>query len=311
MAEYLVKENAGSASGEDGRAEKRLGNRCMQESCEVSGHPVNGGKNRVVAGQARRVCGVERRRGSQVHSVRRAPFRRNRQPHEVAPILQPAAFRVHQVLGFPLRRQTHVRGEDLRELAEYQRQSAQAIHPGLYRYGHCRGCLAVYLGRLHGKIVRRIFGRDLHLLVAANLDESFGCFTIGAIGFEPQGLLDGDGDVVEADQRSRRKLCPFAANPVIIVQLGAAHPQRNIHVPCPATAVVRNRSQGRRYAVKFLVCNFITDEIRRWVSFFLQNPKVTVEFFTQNLKNRGLGKRCGEKKDEKGRPGQNSHSGSR
>src|SRR5260370_40780402 len=101
MAEYLVKENAGSASREDGRAEKRLGNRCMQESCEVSGHPVNGGQKRRGGREGRRGRGVQRPPGSPGPSPRRPPFRRNLHTAPSAPLPPPSAFPVLPVIGFP------------------------------------------------------------------------------------------------------------------------------------------------------------------------------------------------------------------
>ena len=117
-------------------------------------------------------------------------------------------------------------------MVEYERQSAQAIRPSFHRYGHRRGRLTVYRGGLHGKIIRRIFGRDFHFLVAPDLNKPFGGLPIGPIGFQPHTLLDGDRNVVEADLLSRREVGAFAANPVIIVQLGFTHAKRNIQVPC-------------------------------------------------------------------------------
>ena len=152
----------------------------------------------------------------------------------------------------------------------------------------------MYGGRLRGEIIRRIFGRDLHFLVAPDLNESLGGLAIGAVGFQPHALFDGDRNVVEADRRARRKLGALAANTMIIVQLRAANPERNIQVACPAATAVGNGTQSCRYAVGFLVGNFVADEVRGRIGFLFQNPKVTVEFFTKNFKDRRLGKGCRE-----------------
>jgi hypothetical protein len=44
--------------------------------------------------------------------------------------------------------------------------------------------------------------------------------------------------------------------------------------------------------VGFLVGDFVADEVRGRIGFLFQNPKVTIKFFTEYLKNRGLGKGC-------------------
>jgi hypothetical protein len=51
--------------------------------------------------------------------------------------------------------------------------------------------------------------------------------------------------------------------------------------------------------VGFLVSDFVADEVRSWIGFLFQNPKVTVELFAKDFENWGLGKGCRKIKNDK------------
>ena len=121
VSEDFVEEDAGGASGENGRAQKGFGYRGVQQSGQIGAHAVDGGQQHVVGRQRGGIGGVEARCRRQIHTVGGAAFGGNRDAHEVAAVLQTAAFGVDEVSGFPLRDQRHAGGEDFRKAVEFAR----------------------------------------------------------------------------------------------------------------------------------------------------------------------------------------------
>ena len=100
VAEDLVEEDAGGASGEDSGADEGLGFRRLKKIGYVIGHAIHCGFEHLVVGQPGSIDGFEGFKRAEVGSIGGFGGRGNHHAREAAAVLDARAFRIDEVTGY-------------------------------------------------------------------------------------------------------------------------------------------------------------------------------------------------------------------
>jgi hypothetical protein len=95
---------------------------------------------------------------------------------------------------------------------------------------------------------------------------------------------------------------------MVIIELGASHADNDIEKSARRMIACREGSHAGGEEIAFLLSDFVTDEVWRWVSLLAKSIKISMQLFVQNPnQGRSLGPSARDYKNKKSEPRDYDH----